>query len=255
MKAGVSVLILSGWALSSAPSSPAQETSSICTCTCSLKRRDGSQIVVDTLRGAACSPCADSCCVALCAPILQQELDRRKVEKNAPAEPGDGVLLGHEMQDNVQDLLDFVLPQLKRGSGEIPFKAVADAMRVDELGVPEDVVHGIEARGAIAFSGGKGENRGEKFSGAVPTAYGTMRVNMAKTVAADVAMTADGRGMVLSRIKGLSLSLPIVRIPVSPSEISVSPVLIVVKYTIAGFIPVSRKIDLRRTAPRPQETP
>ena len=249
LKAGLSIVVISLAALLSSFPAPAQEGSAACSCACSLARKSGPPIVVDTISGASCGPCTDACCESLCAPILRQELERRKAEKDAQE------VQGYEMRANVQALLDFVLPQLQRGSGEIPFKALTDAMRVEQLGVPEDVVQGIAARGAIAFSGGKGENSGGKFRGDVPTKVGYLSINLAKTVSADVATTPDGRGVRLSRIKGLSFSLPIIRLPATAREISVSPDMIVVKYSVL-FVPLMPlQIPLIRPEPHPKETP
>lgn len=81
----LSRLVILAAALASAVPLSAQEVTQSCTCTCSAARRDGSKLVLGTIKDTACQPCEDSCCDALCAPIIQAENDRRKAKKEAVA--------------------------------------------------------------------------------------------------------------------------------------------------------------------------
>ena len=231
----------------------AQEPAGVCTCTCAFSHSDGSKIVVDTLVGAACSPCEESCCASLCAPILKQDLERRRAEKKKadkspePPEPSED----EQMRENVRAFLEFVMPQLKRGSGDIPTKAVTDAIRLDRI-ISPDTLLGIEARGSIVFSDGKGVNQGTELKSIVPMPHGlTMTVFWAADISADVAPAADGRGLSLSRVKGLSLKIPVLP-ALRVHGLSVFPDVIKAKL---GLFWVTLWTDPNKTALRPKETP
>lgn len=172
-------------------------------------------------------------------------LAAQRVGDSAPESPDekDMDFSGVGMRENVIALIDFVIPQIRRGFGRIPLQAVMNAMRVTELGLSSESMQEISERGDIVFAEGVGENRGKKVKADIAVAYGfTATVKIAPVVKGKVALNGDG-GFTLSNLSGITYSLKVLPVPVKARQIVVSRDVVIIRGSFM-FVPVRTSIRL-----------
>jgi hypothetical protein len=140
----------------------------------------------------------------------------------APPPPAASAFQGLDLKSNIVSLLAFVMPQIKKGSGELPLKSVTTAMQLSDW-VPKNVIADISARGDFSFAGGLGSNRGAKLQEKIPLEVGSLSLTMAAAVTGKIPLSKDATGFQIADVKGVGISLPLISLPLRVDALSVSP--------------------------------
>lgn len=187
--------------------------------------------------------------LARLSPDDRLALEVRRLELEPPGDPikpGKSVVPAAAVRRDIHRLIAMLKRQTRTGGVELPLRAVADALRLEDYGVDPAFVAKLKARGAILFQDGIGRNEGEPARTTMPLLVGgSMTVMMDRVISGR--LEPSGAGYAVTGISGLHGSF-LGFVAARVTTITFLPDRVLIRSRLAGLLPATITLDLTKEA-------